>query len=111
MGCQGLLAVDLKILCSTLSGLMCHADSPCMKFLLNYLNAFLFGATGKTIRVDKDYLPGLRAPKSLPKPPIPYATSDVASANDINAMHKRFRETSGITLTQVVNERKGIDFK
>jgi hypothetical protein len=82
-----------------------------MKLLSTYLSAFLFGATGKTIRVDKDHLPGLRAPKPLPKPPIPYSGEGNAAANDIDSMHLRFKATNVERTTAKGRKGKGIDFK
>ena len=46
--------------------------------------------TGKSIKVDPDHLPGLRAPKSAPAKPLPPPHPQVPEQSDIESAYVRF---------------------
>ena len=111
MGCQGLLTVDFENISGKLSRLCLHADTHAMKKILTSWANSLLGIRGNKIRIDKDHLPGLRAPKTLPAPRVPYPSPKTTAVSDVAAMYKRFKNKSPKPVRKVSNKGKGLDFR
>lgn len=76
------------------TSIVIDADNHKMKSIITNLIDVLFARrTGKKIRIDPDHLPGLRAPKPMPKlPKLPDVEKDRQIS--IRAHYSKFKEIS-----------------
>ena len=59
-----------------------------MKWLIELINKFI--TNGKKVKVDPDHLPGLRAPRSSPKSPVPPPEAIRPKEYDIDGIYESF---------------------
>lgn len=76
---------------------------------MNWLIRLLFPGKGRTIRISKDHLPGLKPPKAapqIPRPPKP----EGPKGPDIRETYERFIAEGGLKASKNHKNDRGVGF-
>jgi hypothetical protein len=76
---------------------------------MNWIFDFVFGRRTGTVRVNKDHLPGLTAPKPAPFTPKRAETEMLAGA-DLDSMYERFKQSETSKPKKLSKANRGVWF-